>query len=52
MEKTYNNLSDVELHIIREYKSWSKSNCVYALKNTMLNQWYKRAITKKISHLL
>lgn len=50
--KSYNNLTDVEKHIIREYETWAKSDAPIPTKIKMLDQWRKRAIDKNIEHLL
>ena len=50
--KEYNELSEGEKHIIREYQSWAKSACVEEYKIEMLTNWRKRAADVGISHLL
>ena len=52
MEKTYNNLMDLEKDIIREYNSWKKSDCPYQTKFEMMLVWRDRAKAAKIDHLL
>jgi hypothetical protein len=50
--KQYNNLTDIEKRIIREYKEWCKSDAPSGLKYEMAMQWRKRAKEKGIEHLL
>ena len=52
MVKGYNDLSDVELYIIREYKSWAKSTCDVAYKLSMLEYWMRRAETGGVSRFV
>jgi len=50
--KKYNNLSDIELQIIRDYNSWKKSDCPIPLKLEELLKIRKRANEMGIGHLL
>ena len=43
MKKAYNNCNDIECYIIREYKSWTKSDCELAYKHWQLTYWRDRA---------
>jgi hypothetical protein len=52
MEKCYNDTTDTEKHIIREYTEWKQADCDYEYKLIMLEQWYKRAVAANIQHLL
>jgi len=52
MTKTYNNLNDIEKNIIREYRSWCKSDCDLNYKIAMATQWRERAVSENIQHLL
>ena len=52
VKKQYNNCNDIEVFIIREYKSWCKSNCNHNYKYEQLMYWRTRAKELNIDHLL
>ena len=57
--KNYNDLTDVEKFIIREFDSWKNSDLkndftdgCFEYRYTQLQYWYERAKISKIDHLL
>ena len=52
MKKAFNNASDVEKFIIREYTQWCRSTAPLNYKIKMVEMYRRRAIELEIEHLL
>ena len=50
--KQYNDCTDYEKKIIREYSEWCKSDCDLNYRLIMVAQYRDKAITANIDHLL
>ena len=50
--KTYNDTTDCEKFVIREYRTWAKSKAPLSLRLAKMSEMRTMAINYNISHLL